>query len=901
MAVTSKKYIGSKSEYTCTYRDMLGVDFSSDGSGISGRRFAYLENMYRDYEGAGAALTESIPGFRKILETGERINGIYSRFGEDATVYIIVHAGKKLYSFPLYELDECQAAQPIFELCDTKSHARSFGGTLYIFDTLGIVAVNGDGAVRVGDGASVEPYLPTTYLNGREYEQRNLLTRRFKEKTFIGSCSEYGHGTRGFTYEILSEEDGSAILTSGGNASGVIYIPSSVRINGRLYTVAEIGTRAFKSNNNITAVHISEGVKIIGKQAFYKCLSLHTVMTPDSVEEICTSAFGLCENLVVFQVGAGLKKYGAEVFAGCRELIELRYSMNQTSYSEIENYTDTTRLTILFDETNLARAVEIPIYTPTKEISGVTLDGVSIPYTTVVEDGYVRAAVIETDNKYTLEGHAIEIEGKISDDKPQESLTSPDILSTVSGISAEEMIYGCCVSEAFDGRIFLSGNPKLPNTVFYTAKDSTGNNNPLYFGSLNYFNDGVGGYGVKALLAASNMLAVFKSGDDGCGSIFYHKGENTESDILPRIYPAAYIHSGVYAKGGAISFFDDPLFISPLGVCSLEKQSINLDRSIVCRSHNINARLLSESLENIRLCEWCGYLVLLAGENIYLADSRSTFTHPTGGVEYEWYYLSGIGTYKNDSAVYRYSSTSHEGFLTHPSIAERAEGVVYSTETEGGERVYYVSDDGETRYEVTPTEELSGGDFSPACELFSIYGYLFFGTESGDVCVFNNDKRGVPPKRISELADFDADEYQKRMGRRIHTDFYSFANHAPRYALITANDNCGLPHLTKSTVKDSLTLKCRAFESKKIICEVGTDRSGYRESASFPGGELDFTALDFSTLSANTSSSFTVPIGERERGWIEKQIALYSDEYASPIGIYSITYRFTVKGKIKKH
>ena len=163
-------------------------------------------------------------------------------------------------------------------------------------------------------------------------------------------------------------------------------------------------------------------------------------MTPDSVEEICTSAFGLCEKLVVFQVGAGLKKYGAEVFEGCRELIELRYSMNQTSYSEIENYTDTTKLTILFDETNLARAVEIPIYTPTKEISNVTLDGVSIPYTTVVEDGYVRAAVIETDNKYTLEGHAIEIEGKISDDKPQESLTSPDILSTVSGISAEEMI-----------------------------------------------------------------------------------------------------------------------------------------------------------------------------------------------------------------------------------------------------------------------------------------------------------------------------------------------------------------------------------------------------------------------------------------------------------------------------
>ncbi len=900
MAVKSKNYLGSKSEFTCSYKDMLGVDFSSDGSGISTRRFSYLENMYRDYDGAGASVTESIPGFRKILETGERINGIYSRFGRDAEVHIIVHAGSHLYTFPLGKIDTCHDITPIFELSDTKSHARAFGDVLYLFDGAGIIAVSGDGAVRVSDDASVAPYVPTTYLNGKEYEQRNLLTRRFFERNFIGSCSEFGHGTRGLTYEILSEEDGSAILTSDGTTSGVVYIPSSVRINGRPYTVTEIGANAFRSNRNITAVHISDGVKTIGKQAFYRCSSLQTVMTPDSIEEICTSAFEGCVALTDFQVGGGLKKYGTGIFEGCEALGEIRYSMNLTNYMEIENYVESTKFTILFDVVNLTRAVEIPIHTPTKEVCDVTLDGVSIAYSTVSEDGYIRAVVIETENKYTLEGHEIKIEARVCDDLPHSSPTSPDILSISGGIDACEMILGCTVSEAFDGRMFVSGNPKLPNTVFYSARDSSGNNNPLYFGSLNYFNDGIGGHRVRALLGTSNMLAVFKSGDDGCGSIFYHAPKETESDILPKIYPTAYVHSGLYAKGGAISFFDDALFISPLGVCALEKQSINLDRSIVCRSHNINASLLSQRLEDVRLSEWCGYLVLLADDNIYLADSRSTFTHETGGVEYEWYYLKGIGTYKNDSRVYRYSSTAHEGFLTHPNISEAANGTVYSTVTEGGETVYYVSPEADLRYEVTPTEEFSGGDFSPACELLSIYGYLIFGTQSGDVCVFNNDKRGVPPKRLEALADFDAEEYREKMGRRIHTDFYSFANHAPRYALITANDNCGLPHLTKNTVKNSLTVKCRAFSSSKLICEVGTDRSGYRETTSFPGGELDFTALDFGTLSANTSSSFTVPIGEHEKGWVEKQLAFYSDEYASPFGIYSITYRFTVKGKIKK-
>ena len=66
----------SSAEYSALYADMRGVDFSGDGSTIRRDRFSYLENMYRDYDGDGAGIIESFPGFRKIAALGQRIRRI---------------------------------------------------------------------------------------------------------------------------------------------------------------------------------------------------------------------------------------------------------------------------------------------------------------------------------------------------------------------------------------------------------------------------------------------------------------------------------------------------------------------------------------------------------------------------------------------------------------------------------------------------------------------------------------------------------------------------------------------------------------------------------------------------------------------------------------------------------
>ena len=107
--------------------------------------------------------------------------------------------------------------------------------------------------------------------------------------------------------------------------------------------------------------------------------------------------------------------------------------------------------------------------------------------------------------------------------------------------------------------------------------------------------------------------------------------------------------------------------------------------------------------------------------------------------------------------------------------------------------------------------------------------------------------------------------------------------------------------MLKSSVKRSLAVKFKSFSSGKLICEVGTDKSGYREACAFPSSSLSFADFDFSSPSLTVGDSITIPIGEREKGWVEKQISLYSKEYHSPIGIYSIAYRFIIAGRLKSN
>lgn len=887
-------------ERSIVYSDMRGVDFSLDGSNIARNRFAYLENMYRDYDGDGAGIVESIPGYRKIYSFGGKTNGLYSYKTKSGGRRLVAHVDNTLYELNADNPDS--VGMPIFcgGALDEKSCALNVGDVLYVLDgekffrfsehTRGVILENNE-----------DIYIPTTYYNGKRYEQCNLLTRSFYEIYNLGNCDAASYGSDGLKYLITDAEAKTCEVIGYDGAESDIFIPNRVLIGDEYYYVKSIAKEAFEDNDFITSCRIANGATHIGTMAFSSCSKLSCVVLPDTMIEIGHAAFAGCVLLSQLHLGSGIKKLGDGSFNTCMSLEEATYGGTSSDFNSIINTDALSGVDITYEHNVCAATVSVDINSPCTEVQSVSLGGTAHEFRVLyTDDGLCRKIILSLDDKTRYHGKDVRILGKLSSDskhygREHQGFMASAFIGTGPVCSA---IFSCRVAENFDGRVFLTGNPDYPGVCFYSSTDLSGENNPLYFGEMNYFRDGNGSFGNTALLAAGDSLAVFKEDDDGAGSIYYHTPHDTGIDIIPKIYPVSYIHSGISAKGEVISFFDDPIFMSEKGVSALAKKQINLQRSIAVRSSNINPRLLREDISDASLAVWRGYLAVLTDGRIYLADSRAVFEGRLGDAEYEWYYLSGIGTYTNDTKVYRYSMTAHAGYDVHEKTDERVYGTVYSV-IRGGELFYYTKEDGK-RYEVYLTEELHLGDFHPAKKILAVGELLFAMTENGDLILFNNDKRGVPPPHVSAAEGFDAAEYREIWGRRIHPFYYSFAGHAPRYALQTKRDDCSLPHLEKSSVKGSLTIKCRATASGRITCEVGSDGDGYREVTAFPSSPLSFGEIDFSTLSLITEDVYTVPIREKAKGWVEKQIAIYTDDFCSPFGIYTIAYRFYVKGKIRK-
>ena len=878
---------------------MRGVDFSGGTSSVSSHRYAYAENMYRDYERGDASLLESVVGFRKITSLDGKIHAIYEHKNDLGEDYTVVHAKNKLYRFKTKERDSLGTLSPIASISDSKSTAFRFQGALFVLDGSNIIKISSNGEASNVNAEDDSVYLPTTYYNGERIEQKNLLTDRFTEKYVIGAAETVIYGSPGLMYRISDENRAlCTVVGISSSFSGVLNIPSYAKIGSKRYKVDEIADNAFLSNNNIHEVRLGIGIYRIGKFAFSNCLMLSAIHASSAPTFIDDYAFKGCMSLCRVTLGAEIEKLGDGIFDGCSLVKSINYASDKKNFDEIENSAYLSEKTIYTFYSDLSLILEIPISTPLSEVISVSLGGTEIPSYQIVKKSEKESSIVfPVTDRRTVEGREVVIYAR-ADLRINDSYnSSQDFLFEYGYTNGFDAIRKCTVCESFDGRVFLSGNPELPGVVFYSSREN-GKSSALYFGSYDYFRDGFGVFGVSSMLSSADSLLIFKKADDGGGSIFYHTPQKTGVDFMPKIYPVSYTHNGIGAIGESFSFFDDPVFISKTGLSAIEKRKISLERSIACRSHNINARLLCENLGEASLGEWCGYLAIGINGCVYLADSRATFTHESGSQEYEWFYLSNVGTYENSTRVYRYASVARGGYRVHENPDTEPSATVYS-EKAGNDTVYYTLENG-LKYELYATEEEKGGIFHPLVTLYvSDDDVFFFGTDNGDLCVFNNDKRGVAPDFIKASPDFDAEEYQKLYGRRIHPSFYSFANHKMRCGVCTAPYDCALPTVTKNTVKHSLVLKCALSGNGRIRCEVKTDRSGYSEYAAYPNAAVDFSDFSFASVTLNSEEIISLPINEKEKKWIDKELSVYCEDFNSPIGIYSISYRYTPHGRIK--
>ena len=632
--------------------------------------------MYRDYGGEGGGVIESIPGFRKIASLGKRINGIFNHkcLGKE---YLLLHAGDTLYRTEISE--SFSDPEPVGTLTDAKSQGFSEGECFYILDTAAIYKLGGSTALEKIERGSKDIYVPTTYLDGVEYESRNLLTEAFREEFTLTDPWDSSFGTADVNY-VITDPVARYCAVSGvfEGFGGQLYIPRYVKIGEVKYRVKEILSGALDGESGIYSVRIADGVEKIGEYAFRSCRGLTSVTIPDSVTEIGNGAFSGCTALSTFYLGAGLTSAGTLVLENTPKLTELNYALDENRFKLIENYGSLAQKNINYKACDRGIMLHLPVYSHAYDLTRATLDGEEIYLDPIYEKEIATGAMVFIEDYRHAFDKPVILEGNFNESSVEFSRKSTSFLDTGMGkaIGGFDAVTKCTVVERFDGRVFFAGNPDLQNAVFYSERDLGGENNPLYIGVHNYFLDGTGYYATKSMLAVRDSLAVFKSGDDGEGSIFYHKATDTQEGAITRIYPRSYVHSGTVAKGDSVSFLDDPVFISPLGLSALKEANISYERSVEVRSHNVNRDLLCEDLDGASLTVWCGYLVLGVVGKIYLADSRATFRHETGNYEYEWFILSGIGTYPGDEVLFRYSSTAPEGYDLSSTPDKEADATV---------------------------------------------------------------------------------------------------------------------------------------------------------------------------------------------------------------------------------
>lgn len=279
-----------------------------------------------------------------------------------------------------------------------------------------------------------------------------------------------------------------------------------------------------------------------------------------------------------------------------------------------------------------------------------------------------------------------------------------------------DRINKCTLLTVFDNRVFFSGNQDYPSTVWHSSL-----NDPGYCSDLDYYNEGLDLSPVRAMVAGNNALWVFKEPSQANTTVFYH---NPVIDAeYGKIYPSTHssISTGCVAAG--VNFNDDIAFFSPRGMEAINGD-VTTEQVIAHRSSLVDRRLLEEADYNdMILEEWEGYLLVIVGSKVYLADSRAMLTVDGHG-EYEWFYWElgkkitctkvhdGILYFGTSDGIYTLTNTTNDVLsywitpldkFKHPHFQKTSNKRGCTVEATGDISVYAKTD--KTEWELIDTHD----------------------------------------------------------------------------------------------------------------------------------------------------------------------------------------------------
>lgn len=944
--------MAGKTTYTQYYSDFIGLDASSDPRAVSRNRLAYAVNMWRDYESEQGAAIETFPGFRRVAkslgidvvdgsESGQigAVHGLYHFRSRKGVDYIVVHAGTKIYAFEdealasgNYENIANRSAVIAEGVADNDSTGFIYNNNLYILDGSHYLTVTTvDGETSEIKASAVDAYIPTTYYNGNLYEQRNMLTNSVGQ--IETKSGEYVEPLRTEVYygcRFHSDFDGSVFFW-------------------------EI------SDSDVVSESIS-GVNSKSLKAYY---AHRGNATPGytAVLYILPNAFKDCEHLeyIFLDLGGLSVQISTDAFIGCNRLkaiyIDNTGPSGTARIEGKENIPQGVELIIDGDPEVLIKsdvftdsgfAIRYPIFEMASAVNKVTADDEDVPYylieledveingeeKTVVKYIYFRPEDITNEPDFTNETKSekslnIELNLYPTHFQTIENLKNFQDGNTDYKGTSVDALNGCTKSAVFDGRVFLTGNPELPNTVFYSHRNLTGANDPAYFGVYNYFNDGEGNTPNVDILSTPSMLMVLKGNTVQDGSVYYHVGaDNTDEetmDMLPRIYPSTQGAAGLGSAGNttpsrlSCNFYDDPVFLSKRGLEAVGKETVNLERTIQHRSSNIDRLLIREDLSKASMAEWKRYLVICCNGHIYLADSRYMVQHTDGSYQYEWYYLEGVGTYEIYADKWNYVTEYYpyiyaddleplplddyiivgggrlgDEVLLHKSGELDEESSVINAKAYHPDNDGYIIDvfyviENDVKYLVSADAEqkVGKGSFFGATKIITVGDRLIFGTDNGDICIVNTDRRGMP---VGErIVEYD----------RIDRTYYTF-NGVPYLSGCSVRlDDCDKKSTTKNTVPGTTSARFKMMPGSYCTVMLSLDGRNWEKLGEAYSSRFDFTDLEFSNMSFAENENNVVIFPEISRGWINKQYYFYSDRYQAPFGLYELSYLYYVSGKIR--
>lgn len=886
--------------------------------GAPGPELLRSQNLMRLYPRDGREPTlVTVPGYRRIAELGEGINGVF-RYGEikvanENTTLLLVHAGTRLYGF--LPDGEGILTAAVEGLADAPSRGFRFGAHFYLLDGADFhrVSVSSGSSGPALSLGRVDGYVPTEAVEGEAYEAVNLLSDSSLERWRILSLESYGEGSPGLRFEVVDAARRVAQLV-GGEVSGELRVPSFTSIGGVYYRVATIAPSAFEGNSEITSVRLGLEVREVGDGAFRACSSLRSFSAPGRTAVLGYSCFAGCQNLSSLALGAQLESIRAYATEGCSSLSELLYggedfsrvavgllgntpiaSLTPVCEAEIPSFED--------------RELRFSLTHPADALLNVTLDGGRVVEGNEADpgselyyrgetdgNGQVTAIVLYAENPRALYEKELTVRVRISHRHRNELSALLSRYPEYDGTAAEA-VRECTVGTSYDGRIFLGGNPRLPGAVFYCSRTASGEMHPGYFSIYSYFTDGGDGASLLGLLGAPDGLCVFTDESDGVG-IYRHVGADTDTPLAPRIYPIA---SGHVAEGrflDAIRYRDETILLTTRGASAIRQTGLGETR-LAPRDEGVAA--LSGLPRGTRLGRWLGYLAVFSplGE-LWLGDGRRMLTTPSGERRPEWWYLSGITGYLGAPRLYRYASrldgaAASLGISLAPPelIGERIPSEIYSE----GEATYaYLN--GSRVAAVWEGEELGGRQLGFSAVLFDD-DELLFGDSAGTVYRFATDRRGIPP--TSALPEYSAEglvEFRRRHPDYLAPEWYHFDRHPIKVHLLTALDDCGRPGEKKSTEVNSTLISCHAVGRYTVTALTDDGRRFGTELEA--GGELDFSTLPFRFLAFDSGETAPTVFSERTKKWHRKQYLIESEGIGMPLELREISYRFAVVGKVKR-